>query len=175
MTGADPKLPPPAEFDKFAIDATIKHQVCLLDLMKHTDTRAQQLVSMYTGLVGAAVVLATSKWFESAPGLVRLFIFLYAAFLAFGAMFAFQACQSVELTLPSRSGNYWNALRNDPRPDDVTLLLMSADQEVRKGVELQSNAARSLKIAMNAGRLAIWSAAAAVFCNLLLSLPFRYC
>jgi hypothetical protein len=142
-----------SEFEKFAIDATIKRQISLLDLMKHTDTRAQQLIAVYTGLAGAAGALATSGWMKEASEPTKLLLVGYATFLVLGVVFAFQACRTVDLKLPSRSGDYWVWVGGKKgRAQDF---LTAADASSRESERLQDAAANWLCSAMVAGQSAV--------------------
>ncbi len=47
-----------SDLQKLAIDSTIKHQASLMELMRHTDSRAQQLIAIYTGLASGAAVIS---------------------------------------------------------------------------------------------------------------------
>jgi hypothetical protein len=160
MSELEPKL---SDIDKLAIDATIKYQSSLLDLMKHTDSRAQQLIAMYTGLAGAAATVALSDWLKnsSVHAAAKLLLVGYAAMLFLGAAFAFQACRSVDLTLPSRSGDFWLWYKNNPEHGAKEFLL-AAEESARKNEKLQSDSGDWLKYSMVSGQIAIAFAVMAV-------------
>jgi hypothetical protein len=105
------------DIEKLAVDATIKRQSSLLELMRHTDLRAQQLITVYTGLAGAAVLFATSPWFSAASTIwTREILGIYAAFLILGVLFALGACASVKVRLPSRGADFWLWALSDREP-----------------------------------------------------------
>jgi hypothetical protein len=151
-----------SDIDKAAIDGAIKYQAGLFDLMRHTDTRAQQFIGTYTALAGAAALIASSKWFPDGMGaLGKMFFLAYTGLLVVGVYCAFRACGTAVIRLPSRRADFWLwARRNHDLA--VSTFLADADKATLECIEIQNVAGRWLDRAMRSGVLAVAAAALSV-------------
>lgn len=146
------------ELEKLAFDGTVKRQQSLLDLMRHTDSRAQQFIVAYSGLMGAALLFAVKEF--TGPVEPRYaavgFVVTYALSVFFATYFAFQACRHNQIGLASRGADFWEwALANSNAKDALAHFLSNSEKQMRENEDIQKRAARMLKHSMSCGMVAL--------------------
>lgn len=151
------------DLEKVAIDSVIKRQQSLLDLIRHTDVRSQQLTVAYAGFMGAGLLfvardaaLATqfSEW-------AMISMLGYAVSLALGAMFGILAAWYAKLGLAARGGDFWLwAMEPQNMPRAVPEFLENAEKQIVANEAIQIRSAKFLRLSMACGLLAALAASA---------------
>jgi hypothetical protein len=152
-----------SDLDKLSIDATIKQEQGLFDLMRHTDTRAQAFIGLYSTLAGAVAAIASGQWWKSAPVEAKQMIMAYGATLVVGALAALIACRMVRVPLPGRPGDFWLYVRSDISIDPVTEFLKDSEIRRKKAGTAQDWAACWLAVAIACGLIAAALGSASAF------------
>ena len=151
------------DLEKVAIDSVIKRQQSLLDLMRHTDIRSQQLTIAYAGFMGAGLLFITRDPAIPAKfgALAALSMLGYALSLALGAVFGVFAAWYAKVGLASRGGDYWAwALQPHNRPRAIAEFLENAEKQTLKNEAIQIRSAKLLKYSMACGLVAALTASA---------------
>lgn len=151
------------DLEKVAIDSVIKRQQSLLDLMRHTDIRSQQLTIAYAGFMGAGLLfVARDPAIPAQFGdLAASSMLGYALSLALGALFGVCAAWYAKIGLASRGGDYWLwALEPENKPRAIPEFLENAEKQMRDNEEIQIRAAKFLKYSMACGLIAALAASA---------------
>jgi hypothetical protein len=147
------------DLHKLAIDAVIKRQQSLLELIRHTDMRAQQLVGAYVGFAGAALLFSTrdgSMKCGYTAAIVAVIVLLFALLMCAGAVFSFAAGRFARVGLPSRGPEFWQwAIKCQDHPAVVDEFLKEAAKHLDDNIDLQRDAARMLRYSMACGLAAV--------------------
>jgi hypothetical protein len=107
------------DIEKLAIDATIKHEQALFDLMRHTDMRANGYIGLYAGLAGGSAALLSSPWLEQAPPFAYWLFAAYGVSVVMAAVAALICVRSTKFATPAREAEFWSAVIK--RSDDVAV------------------------------------------------------
>lgn len=151
-----------SDLEKIAIDSVIKRQQSLLDLMRHTDTRSQQLTVAYAGFMGAGLLFVARE--PTAPvrlgDVAAISMVAYAFALALGGAFGAFAAWYSKIGLASRGGDYWLwALEPRNAPRAVPAFLENAESQLLQNEAIQKRAAKLLRWSMACGLAAILTSA----------------
>ncbi|MEQ1714975.1 MAG: hypothetical protein ABL907_03150 [Hyphomicrobium sp.] len=152
------------DIEKIAIDAVIKRQQSLLELMRHTDNRSQQFIVAYSGFMGAALLFSAREFSATHAELstnhsntvAAAFVITYAVSLLAAAIFGFLAIRPAELGLASRGPDFWKwALKNENSASAIHAFLEEADKHVLENEKIQKRAVKMLGRSMWCGGVAI--------------------
>ena len=161
-----------SDIEKIAIDAVIKRQQSLLELMRHTDNRAQQFIVAYAGFMGAALLFSAREFSGNQvavagvheTNIAAVFMIIYAVALLAGAVFGFLAVRPNALGLASRGPDFWVwALKDENSSRAIHAFLAEADKHLIENEGVQKRATGMLKISMLCGAVAIFVILAATF------------
>jgi hypothetical protein len=143
-----------------AVDSVIKRQQSLLDLMRHTDIRSQQLTVAYAGFMGAGLLfVARDPALAASSKLAAATMIGYAVSLTVGAGFGFFAAWYAKIGLASRSGDFWLwALDPQNASRAIPEFLRNAEDQIVQNEAIQIRAAKLLKAAMACGLIAVFTA-----------------
>ena len=152
------------DIEKLAVESVTSRQRALLDLMEHTDRRAQQFVVAYVGLIGAALVLTSRP--NGLPPDIVVPLLIYVMLLVMGVLFGWLATRTVEITLPGRKPSFWQwARRNNICSERaISAWLSEAELNLDKDGMTQKIAANHLSSCSKCGVAAVlWAATCLVF------------
>jgi len=151
-----------SDLEKVAIDAVIKRQQSLLEWMRHTDIRSQQLTIAYAGFMGAGLLFVARE--PTAPvrlgDVAAMSMATYALSLALGGVFGALAAWYSKIGLASRGGDYWLwALEPGNAPRAIPAFLENAESQLLQNEAIQKRAAKLLCWSMACGLAAILTSA----------------